>query len=68
MKSIRGLIALLLLSVGACGTSGPAVKPGCEWTSPIYLDKDDVLTERTERAIIALNEAGEKICGWQPPQ
>lgn len=56
------LLALILLSVSACGTNGPALKPGCEWARPIWLSPADVLTPGTEDQIIAHNETWERVC------
>lgn len=60
---------------GCCTTNGAATEPrvetrivdtACDWTAPIYVSKDDVLTDDTARAILAHNRAGAKICHWQP--
>lgn len=66
MKRTLLLIVLTLLLVAACATSGPVLNSGCEWARPIYFDPADVVTERTEDAIIKHNEAGERNCGWKP--
>lgn len=58
-----------------CTTSGATkaetervriVDTACDWTAPLYVSKDDVLTDGTAQAILAHNRAGAKICGWQP--
>lgn len=61
----RSMIAwsvLPILSLSACATSGPVPKPGCEVYRPVYLDREDNLTDRTLRAILANNETWERIC------
>lgn len=42
------------------------VDTACDWTRPIYIDKADVLTDETARAVLAHNLTGARICGWQP--
>lgn len=56
---------LLLLSLSACATSGPVADSFCAVARPIYFATSDVLSDRTERAVIAHNETGEKLCGWK---
>lgn len=57
-------MALMLLSVSACATSGPA-DSFCLVAKPIYFAPSDRMAERTERAIIAHNEKGASLCGWK---
>lgn len=42
------------------------IDTACNWTRPIYLDKSDVLSDATARAVLAHNQAGAKECGWKP--
>lgn len=63
MKPKTALLLLTMLLASACATSGPAVRPGCEWTKTIWLDPADKLTRRTEDAILEHNETREKVCG-----
>lgn len=60
---------LATLSVSACAPNGPApgAEPGefCRIARPIYFDPADRMTDRTERAILAHNEQGAKLCRWQ---
>ena len=68
MKWTAALTLLAMLSLTACGTSGPASDQAfCTAAHPIYFDKADKVTKRTEAAIIALNEKGERLCGWKAP-
>lgn len=58
-----------MMSLTACETSGRASdQTFCSAAHPIYFDKADKVTKRTEAAIIALNEKGERLCGWKPPR
>jgi len=80
MHSMLGLssaLACLLALAGCPATCPPAVDPevvtktrivdtSCDWVRPIYLDKADVLTDATAKAILAHDQAGAKICNWKP--
>lgn len=53
----------LLLSMSACASVGPALRPGCEWAHPIYMiDGDVVPYSETEHEIIKHNEAWAANC------
>lgn len=54
-------ILTLLMS---CETSGPGID-SCAWTAPIYISREDVLTGETARQILAHNETGRRLCGWE---
>lgn len=72
------LIALVLVLSGcAAPDCPPAPQPevvtktrivdtSCDWTKPIYLDKTDVLSDATAKAILAYDQAGAKACNWKP--
>ncbi|WP_157384179.1 hypothetical protein [Burkholderia glumae] len=76
--ALVGEAALVLTALIAC-TSSPATSPvqvqvetrtkvidtACNWTKPIYLEKSDVLSDATARAVLAHNQAGAKECGWK---
>ncbi|WP_241301210.1 hypothetical protein [Burkholderia cenocepacia] len=47
-------------------TRTKVVDTACNWTKPIYLDKTDVLSDATARAVLGHNQAGAKVCGWKP--
>lgn len=47
-------------------TKTRVVDTTCDWTRPIYLDKSDVLSDATAKAILAHNETGAKACNWKP--
>jgi len=59
--SIRWLLVNLMLGVSACGTVGPATD-SCVWVKPIYVSKQDVLTDGTVEAILSHNEKWKEIC------
>ena len=59
--SARLLPLLLMIGVSACATVGPSAD-SCVWVKPIYVSKDDVLTDKTVEAILAHNEKFEEIC------
>jgi hypothetical protein len=42
------------------------VDTSCDWVKPIYLDKTDVLSDATAKAILSHDQAGEKNCNWKP--
>jgi predicted small lipoprotein YifL len=56
-------MALILLSLIGCATSGPGPDGYCLVARPIYFAPADKLTERTERAIITHNETWQQLCG-----
>ncbi|WP_186155107.1 hypothetical protein [Burkholderia gladioli] len=71
-----GLAGSALL-LAACASTPPAapvqvetrtkvIDTACSWTKPIYLDKADVLSDATARAVLEHNRAGAKECGWKP--
>ena len=70
-------LALSTALLAGCETCPPAPSPevitktrvvdtACDWTRPIYLDKSDVLSDATAKAILAHNQAGAKACNWKP--
>lgn len=66
MKYVIALIPLMMLPLTGCETSGRGTSQSfCTAGHPIYLSKDDKLTKATERAILAHDEIGAKLCGWK---
>lgn len=62
MKSSARLLApILLLVASACATVGPATD-GCAWVKPIYVSREDVLSDGTVDQILGHNEKWERIC------
>ncbi|HVI55474.1 MAG TPA: hypothetical protein VM621_10535 [Luteibacter sp.] len=58
------LLLLLTLPVLSCCATGPVQTDGCDWAKPIYVSKDDVLTDGTAKQILTHDETGKVICGW----
>lgn len=54
------LIILMIIVISACTRNGSSEY--CAITKPIYFQKDDKLTEKTGKAIIAHNETWKKLC------
>ena len=61
-KKTAPLASLILL--GACATNGHVPNDPCGPFRPIYVGKDDVLTEATARDLLVHNRAGRELCGW----
>lgn len=80
MNSKIGLSSALvcLLALAGCPASCPPiaapevvtktriVDTGCDWAKPIYLDKSDVLSDATAKAILSYDQTGAKVCNWKP--
>lgn len=47
--------------------AGCATTSDCDWAAPILPSRADVLTPGTARQILAHNETGARVCGWQQP-
>lgn len=48
-----------------CATSGKEIEvtdTSCQWVAPIYISKNDVLTDGTARQILAHNKTWETFC------
>jgi len=58
------LMALMLLSLAGCAANGQGTDSFCLVAKPIYFSTKDLLSDRTERAIIAHNEKGAALCQW----
>jgi hypothetical protein len=57
------LVSLILLA--GCATPGPVTDGFCVEAKPVYISKQDVLTDGTARQILAHNEYGRSRCGWK---
>ena len=61
------LIGALTLACGGCAAPQTrTVTDYCTPWRPIYISKQDVLTDPTARAILQHDETGAKLCGWKP--
>lgn len=65
LRKRLGLLGLLTL-LASCGHGGGGSY--CLTARPIYIAAEDVLTAETARAILAANETGARLCGWEPGQ
>lgn len=66
----KALILAAVLALGGCALSLPVplhIGLPCS-AGPIILDKTDQLSRKTAEQIVALDEAGAKLCGWRPPR
>ena len=62
---------LTALSLTVALTAGCAIDPrglrdDCDWAEPIRPSRQDVLSDDTLAQIVAHNEVGARLCGWQP--
>lgn len=53
------------MCVSGC-QSGRVIDTSCSWVRPIYVSKDDVLTDGTARQILTLNEQWRRVCVTSP--
>lgn len=49
------------MTLTACSTSGTR-SSGCDWVKPLYVDKADLLSQDTKRAILLHNQNWSDIC------
>ncbi len=70
-KWARCVMAALLMSFAAtgCGTmtkETPTITDStyCMTAKPIYISKNDVISDSTARLILEHNLTGKKLCGW----
>ena len=62
-KRMLGLIALATLLASCSGGGGGSF---CLTARPIYVAVQDRMAPETARAILAHNETGARLCGWEP--
>jgi hypothetical protein len=61
---------MLLLFIMSCTINGCVIKPQpagvlfCDAATPLYISRDDLMTEETEREVLFHNMIGERLCGW----
>lgn len=63
------MLGVLLILLVGCGTSGPATDTqalACTGWRPIFVSRQDNLTENTARQILAHNLTGKERCHWEP--
>jgi hypothetical protein len=56
------LTSLVMMTLTSCSQMSGRVNKGCDWISPLYIDKEDVLTQYTKRAILNHNQNWSDIC------
>jgi len=62
-KNAKGLLAcLMVIPLMSCENLGAG---DCVIFTPVYVSAEDVFTDLTARQILANNEAGAEVCGWQ---
>ena len=66
--TFRTLIVLILSAglTAGCATDLHHLRSDCDWAEPIRPSRSDSLTDGTLAQIIAHNEVGSRLCGWQP--
>ncbi len=63
------MLTALILSAGliaGCAIEPRFVRDDCDWAEPIRPARADVLSDGTLAQILAHNEIGARLCGWQP--
>jgi len=58
-----------ILSAGltaGCAIDPRSLRDDCDWAEPIRPSRGDVLSDDTLAQIVAHNEVGARLCGWQP--
>jgi len=61
-------LTALILSAGltaGCGIDPAVMYDDCDWSVPIRLSRQDVLSDVTLAHIVAHNEVGARLCGWR---
>ncbi|BCU04400.1 hypothetical protein EcSP15_n5058 (plasmid) [Escherichia coli] len=59
-----------LVFIASCLINGCVIKtqaPGvlfCDAANPIYVSREDFMTEETERQLLIHNTIGERLCEW----
>jgi hypothetical protein len=64
-KTLTALILSAGLTAG-CAIDQRSLWDDCDWAEPIRPSRQDVLSDNTLAQIVAHNEVGARLCGWQP--
>ncbi|KLU17164.1 hypothetical protein AFK69_13715 [Xenorhabdus sp. GDc328] len=65
-KKKSGLLLLSFVMTGCVNnTTGSTAPAFCDIASPIYIGKEDTLTDLTARNILTYNLIGYRLCGWK---
>jgi len=65
----RNLLTALTLTVGliaGCGIDPNHLGTDCAWAEPIRTSRQDVMSDTTLSQIVAHNDLGAQLCGWEP--
>ena len=67
MMRLPALLSVIAALLAGCATEhqGPRLMV-CDWAAPIRPTRADQMTDATARQILAHNETGAQLCGWQP--
>lgn len=65
LKTLTALILSAGLTAG-CAIDPRGLRDDCDWAEPIRPSRQDVLSDDTLAQIVAHNEVGVRLCGWQP--
>ncbi|WP_420587680.1 hypothetical protein [Marivita sp.] len=63
-KTLTALILSAGLTAG-CAIDARGLRDDCDWAEPIRPSRGDVLSDETLAQILAHNEVGARLCGWQ---
>lgn len=58
------LTSCVLTGCGGMPKNEPAAPDFCATSQPIFVDKTDIFTDATAKAILKHNLTGRKLCGW----
>jgi hypothetical protein len=66
--TFRILIAMILSAglTAGCAIDPQSLRDACDWAEPIRPSRSDSLSDGTLTQIVAHNEIGTRLCGWQP--
>ena len=64
-KTLTALILSAELTAG-CAIEPRGLRDDCDWAEHIRPSRQDVLSDNTLAQIVAHNEVGARLCGWQP--
>lgn len=62
-----GMLMLLAILLSGCVGGNARGLDVCAPWKPIFVSSEDRLTAGTAREIVAHNEVGERLCGWEAP-
>jgi hypothetical protein len=63
--TLTGLVLSTGLTAG-CAIDPRGLRDDCDWAEPIHPSHQDLLSDGTLAQIVAHNEVGARLCGWQP--